>query len=297
MVFSQTFKAISMMVVAVFLIAVMNAGAKSASTYHDPIEIVFYRGVLGLLILTAWLFITRRFDLLKTTRPFAQMGRALCGNISVVLVFWAYALMPMTEVTALMLSNGFIITILSAMFLKEYVGPYRWSAVAVGLLGALIVAQPQGHNFNPLGVTVALTAAFSTALVVILLRSLGKTEHTFTTVFYFVLTGTIGSGIYVILNGSLPHPDATIAILVTCVAGLIALVIKTESYRIAEASLLTPYHYLSVVWAALLGWAVFKDVPTPAVIIGSALIVLSNLVIIWRERVLAIRRKVDSPPV
>ncbi len=292
---SQSLKAILMMVVAVFLVAVMNAGAKTASTYHNPVEIVFYRGVMGLILLSCWLFITRRFNLLKTTRPMAQMGRAICGNISVVLVFWAYSLMPMTEVSALMMTNSFIITIFSSLFLREHVGPYRWSAVALGLLGALIVAQPQAASFHAHGVIVTLSAAVSTAFVVILLRSLGKTEHTFTTVFYFVLTGTIFSGIYMLAKGNPPHPDAVIAIVITCVAGLIALIIKTQSYRMAEASLLSPYQYLSIVWATLLGWAVFKDVPTPAVIIGSGLIILSNFVILWRERSLSIQHKNDPP--
>jgi drug/metabolite transporter (DMT)-like permease len=204
----RTLQAVFIMLIAIFMISIMNLCAKLASPYHDPIEIVFYRGVFGLICLMTWLIFSRRFDLLKTSRPWTHAGRSVIGTIGVTMVFWAYALMPMADVSALLLTSSLFVTALSAILLKERVGVWRWSAVVIGLLGALIVAAPTGMNFNFFGFGVAMGAAITVAFVSIFLRALGKTEHAFTTVFYFVLTGTLASGCYMIFKGTPPDPAA-----------------------------------------------------------------------------------------
>jgi drug/metabolite transporter (DMT)-like permease len=273
-----------LMVAAVFLMQLMNAGAKAASAWHAPIEVVFYRGAVSLFLLTLWIVGTRRFDLLKTKRPLSHLGRSLIGNVSVFLVFWSYALLPMAEAASFLLTSGLMATALSVSLLGEKVGKWRWGAVGIGFIGALLVANPAGEEFTLIGTMIALAGAFTSSLIPIFLRSLGKTEHAVTTVFYFVLTGVLVSGVYMVFAGHPPTRETLPILVATGLASLAALLIKTKAYQFAEASLLVPYTYTSLIWATLIGWLAWDDIPGIAVIAGAVLIVGSNLVILWREK-------------
>jgi drug/metabolite transporter (DMT)-like permease len=191
--------------------------------------------------------------------------------------------MPMADVSALLLTSSFFVAILSGPLLGEQLGKWRWGAILIGLFGAVIVASPTGQNFNMLGFIVAMIASFTVAFVSIFLRSLGKTETAFTTVFYFVLFGTLATGIYMIFNGSWPSIQSIWPLLATALASLSSLLLKTEAYKYGEASFMAPCHYTSVIWGAVLGFALFNDTPSVNVIIGSLIIIFANAFIIWRE--------------
>ncbi len=273
------------MIMAVGMIAVMNMCSKLLTDYHDPVEKVFYRAVVALTLVLAIIIATRRFDAFKTKRPFGQLARGLAGTCGVTLVFWAYSLMPMTEATALMFTGGFMTLLVSPFVLGEKVGIYRWTAVLVGFLGAIIIAQPNSENFNPAGVSVSLAAAFvGGAITAVFLRSLGKTDSAFTTVFYFLLIGTVVTFPYMLLYGSWVHPEAVYPVLGMGIAGGVSLLIRTEAYRHAEASLLSPVIYTGIVWAVLFDLLIWEEVPSLTVIFGAGIIIFSNLFILWREQ-------------
>ncbi len=272
-------------VIAVFLIVVMNAFAKKATEYHAPIEAVFYRGIIAMILLLCYAaFKGRLATLHKTARFKSHIGRSIAGNIGVVMVFWSYSLMPMADVTAILFASPLIVTVLSTFLLKENVGPYRWLAVFTGFIGVVLIAQPSGQDYASYGPFVVLVAVFSTALVQVFLRELGKTEDALTTVFYFLAFGIFFSGIYMIFKGSWPHPAALIPLIGAGLASGIQLIIKTQAFRIAEASLLSPFTYTSIIWATLFGWLFWDDIPTSMVITGTFIVVGSNLFILWRER-------------
>jgi drug/metabolite transporter (DMT)-like permease len=265
---------------------VMNAFVKKAADYHAPVEAVFYRGVIAMALLLAYAAFKGRLKTLhKTNRITSHLGRAIAGNIGVALIFWAYALMPMADVTALLLTGPLIVTVLSALLLKEKVGPYRWSAVGAGFLGVMLIAQPSGELYAGYGVLVALAASFSGALVPIFLRDLGRTEDALTTVFYFLAFGILASGVYMIFAGQWPHPAAIVPLLGAGIAAGLQLILKTQAHRLAEVSLLSPFSYTSIVWATLIGWMFWNDLPTMSVVLGTTVVIASNLFILWRERV------------
>lgn len=274
-----------LMVLSVFFVTAMNTGAKLSSPYHDPIEIVFYRGCVALAVMTIWMVATNNYKLLKTNRPFTHLGRSVVGNIGVCMVFWAYALLPMASATTIILTSGVMVTLLSAIFLKEKVGPWRWGAVCFGLCGCLIATDMHGADFNPVGTMVAMVAMVTTSLVAIFLRHMGKTEHAFTTVFYFVLAGVLSSGLYMVFKGHAPDPNAYWILLATGLFSLFSLLFKTESYKFAEVSLLSPLQYTALVWSVTFGWMFWGDVPSVMVLSGAGLVVASNAVIVWRESV------------
>lgn len=192
--------------------------------------------------------------------------------------------MPMAQASALMLTSGLMLTALSVPLLGEKVGPWRWGAVIAGFIGALIVTQPATNHIPPLAIAVAFSGAVTSALVTIFLRSLGKTEHAFTTVFYFVLMGTVCSGIYMIFKGSITNTMAAWALLLsTGISSLALQFLRTEAYKIAEASLLTPFHYTSIIWGVLFGYLFWNNTPDLTFWTGAALIIAGNLIILWRE--------------
>lgn len=274
-------RGLTFMLMAAFFIQVMNVTAKFSSEALNPIEIVFYRGLFCLACLFGWLLATRRFELLKTDRLSFHISRGVIGNISVCTVFWAYSLMPMTECTALIQTSGLITALLSLLFLKEKVGFERWFVVGVGFIGTLLVIQPHGENFNVLGTSACLIAAMTTGTVAVMLRSLGKTEHLFTTVFYFMLSGVILTGLYVIASGAASPEMVLLPLLGTSLAGLLQQLFKTEAYRYAEASFLSPFLYTVLIWAVLFGWLFWDEVPNFSVLCGAGLIASCNLAMAW----------------
>jgi drug/metabolite transporter (DMT)-like permease len=269
---------------AVFLIVVMNGFAKMASEYHHPIEMVFYRGVVAMTLLLLLARMLGKEKIYRTNRIRTHMLRGLIGNIGVVMVFWAYALMPMADVTAILFCAPLMVTAMSAIFLKENVDKGRWIAVIVGFLGVLMIVQPTGAAiYSVYGVLVSLAAAFSTAIVSIFLRDLGRTEDSLTTVFYFLAFGIIFSGVYMIFIGNMAHPDAVWLLAAIGVAAFMQLVLKTQAHKIAEASLLSPISYSSIVWATLFGWMFWDELPSIQVVAGAAIIIASNIFISRQE--------------
>ncbi len=277
-------KAIIMSIGAGFLIISMNAFAKKAAEYHDPIEIVFYRGLVAMILLLIYVAYKKRTDFYKTTRMKSHFGRAFIGNCGVIAVFWSYKLLPMADVTALLFSSPFIVTVLSALILKEKVGIYRWLAILIGFIGVVMIVGPSLSGLHGYAVFVPLLASLCMGFVAIFLRDLGKTEDSITTVFYFLLFGVLYSGVYMVFKGSFPAPDAMGILFCVGLAAFVQLILKTEAYRLAEASMLSPYTYIMLIWAALIGWIFWGDVPDIWVWIGASVIIVSNLFITWREQ-------------
>lgn len=287
-------------VISTFLIILMNACAKLASPYHTVIEAVFYRNIFALAIVLGYIVATRRWSAFKTKRPLAHLGRSVVGNVGLAMVFWAYTLMPMADVSALLFASPLMVTAMSALILREQVGIWRWGAVVIGFIGVSLIGLEQmgggsaldTAHFAGFGVLVGLGAAFCVSLVSIFLRALSSTEDAFTTVFYFLLIGLIGSGIYMVFAGSPPHPAALIPLIGAGVASSLSLLMKTQAYKYGEASLLSPYTYTAILWSTLLGWLFWGELPTPTIWIGAGIVIASNLFILYREQK---KKKTPSP--
>ena len=269
-----------------FAITSMNALAKLASEEYDPIEIVFYRGIIGFTLCCVYIIATRQFHILKTKRPKAHLLRSLTGTLSITFVFWAYSLMPIANVTAILLTSGLIVTALSAPFLGEKVGSIRWAAVFCGLVGGgFIVARDMQAGFSLLALCVAFFAAITVALVSILLRSLGQSENPLTTILYFFTTSVVTTGIYVLPVKGFDHHALVWPLMLGI--GLFAFlqqIMKTLAYQFAEASVLSPFGYLIIVWAMLFSVLIWQEWPPAYVYLGASLIIGSNLVVYMRER-------------
>lgn len=276
-------KGVGLVLIATLGIVLMNTCAKLASPIHDPIEMVFYRGSIALVLLVPWMLATQPRSIFRTRRVKAHLYRALVGNLGVGFVFWAYSLLPMADATALTFTSPLFVATLSPLILHERMDRCRWGAVLVGFCGILLIARPSsGLAANPAAL-VGLAAGLCGALVDMVLRHLGRTDAPLTTVFYFLLIGVLVSGPYTFFFGTSPRPDMWPLFLGIGVFTAIQQMAKSTAYLYAEASQLAPCSYTAILWATLIGWMFWKEWPSLPVIAGAGLIIAGNLAIAWRR--------------
>jgi drug/metabolite transporter (DMT)-like permease len=280
---SNIYRGIILILAATLCIVLMNTCAKMSSAAHGPIEMVFFRGVIVLALLVPYMLLRRPLSVFKTKRWKAHLYRAFVGNLAVGFVFWAYSLLPMADATSLLFAAPLFVTMLSPLLLNERVDRYRWFAVIVGLGGILLIAKPSADILSRPASLIGLTAALFVALVNIELRNLGRTDDPLTTVFYFMLIGVLISGPYTLLFGSWPDGETRYWIIGIGIFAAAQQLTKTAAYRYAEASLLAPWTYSSILWAIITGWIFWHEFPGPAALAGMAVVIGSNLFNLWRE--------------
>lgn len=265
------------------MIVAMNSFAKLASDVHHPVEIVFYRNLVALAALIILLGCRGDWAALKTARSKAHILRGLVGTLSIVLVFYAFKYLPVADATALMYSAPLMIAALSMPVLGERVGPYRWLAIIAGFGGVLVMVQPAGGG-EAAGYFFALAAAGTIAAVSLCLRDLGRTEPAITTVFYFILIGTVVTAPLLPFLGTMPTADTLAILAVVGIAGTAQQFLKTHALALAPAATLSPLQFTGLVWGVLFGWLLFGDWPQAHLWIGAVIVIASNLLIYWRER-------------
>ncbi|MBI1300054.1 MAG: EamA family transporter [Alphaproteobacteria bacterium] len=276
-------KAAALILTASLMIVLMNMFAKLLTENGmNPIEALFYRNLGGFCLITAFIIFSKKLENFKTKRPKAQLIRAVIGNICLGLVIWANSLLPLATVSAILLSTPIIATALSPLFLNENISWFRWSCVTIGFIGALIITQPAISELS-FPYIVAALGAISSAFVLICLRELGKNEDPITTTFYFLGFGSVMTSILLpFIWTGLPNLDLILIGLI--VSGFLNQHFKTTAFKYGEISFLSPLKYFNVVWATILGWAVWHEIPPIHVYVGCAIIILSNILITWREQ-------------
>ena len=277
--------AIGIRVVATLLLTTMFAIAKVAQSYGvNVIEIVFYRQAIAILPVLALVIPSAGLASLKTRRPWLHASRTAVGTTGMILNFITISLLPLAETQALWFTTPLFATILSAIILRETVGIHRWSAVALGFIGVLIVVQPQTGHLPVVGATTGLTSALLTAFVTILLRQLGRTEPALTTVFWFFTMSAIPLAV-VMPWFAQSHPLVVWMLLAAMgIVGGLGQVALTLSLQYAPVSTVAPVDYASLIWSTLFGVWLFAEMPTAWTWIGAPIIVASGLYIVWRER-------------
>jgi len=270
-------------IAAFFMLSVMNALAKLLSENHHVIEIAFYRNLIATLPFIFMIFVMKKREIIKiNSRPKAIIARAVIGTISLVVTFAAFAAMPMADTSAFLFTTSLLVPILGFFFLKEKVGIYRWSAVCVGFIGVIIMLNPTGA-VNVIGVTLALSAALMHAVLGIILRYLGKTEKPETITFYFVAIGTLIAAIPLPWLAVMPTLNEVPLFLGVGLSGLFAQYLLSVAFGNAPAAVVTVFNYSSIIWATIFGWLIWMDWPTISIWVGGAIVIASNIFIIWRE--------------
>ncbi len=279
-------KGVALRLLAIALLSTMSALVKYAETRGATLaETMFWRQFCALPLVLAFVMAGPGLGSLRTRRFRGHLARAAVGGVGMIFTFGAVVVLPLAEATTFQFTVPIFATILGATLLGERTGAQRWSAVLVGFVGVLIVAQPgSGGRIDLEGAAVGLLAAAFVAMVSILLRQL-RDEPAGTTVFYFTTLTLVPLSIAYAMDLR-QHDAFTWGVLASIGlvggAGQIAL---TASLRHAPVGAVVPMDYSGLVWATLYGWLLFGVLPTPMTWIGAPIIIASGLYIVWREHV------------
>jgi drug/metabolite transporter (DMT)-like permease len=274
--------AIGLVLLSVALFSIMDALSKILAARLEAIEIVWGRYLVILALLAP--LVARDPRSLMAARPLLQAVRGLCLFASAVLFIAGLAFLPLADASAIAFASPLVVTALSIPILGEQVGIRRWSAVAVGFVGVLVVIRPGSGAFDAAALLPLLSAA-CWALSIVLTRRMGHHDKPLTTLLYSTVVGLALSSV------ALPFVWRPAGVadwtLMVAMGGLHA---GGQYFLIAglmrgAASLLAPFTYSQIVWSTLLGYVVFDALPTAWTWSGAALIVASGVYIAHRERI------------
>lgn len=286
---------IALRLLTALLLALMFALVKLAATRGvHVVESLFYRQIGSALCAIGLVAAGPGFASLRTRRVGAHVGRMALGVSAMGLNFLAVALLPLAEATAIGFTVPIFSTVLAAIMLGEPTGKWRWGAVAAGFVGVLLIVQPGSGEVPLVGASVALVAALLTAAVTIVIRRLGATERASTTVFWFAASSLVPLGMLMLYFGQTHDAGTWLILAGMALAGGLAQLTLTGALRLAPVALVMPMDYTSLLWATLLGMWLFAELPTSWTWVGAPVIIVSGLVIVWREHRLARRAALSA---
>ena len=283
----RPFLAIGLVLLAVGLFSIMDALSKLLAARLDPVEVVWGRYLVILLLLAPP--VLRRPLLLATARPLLQLLRGVSVLGAALLFIAGLQRLALADATAIGFASPLIVTALSIPLLGEQVGIRRWSAVATGFLGVLIVIRP-GSGAIGSAAALPLLSAACWALGIVLTRRMGGADQPLTTLAYSTAIGFALSGAALPLvwrHASLEDWAIMVAMGVLSASGQYLFIAGLVR---GAASLLAPFSYSQMIWSTLMGYLVFGAVPEVWTWYGAALVVASGVYIAHRERVRARRR-------
>ena len=292
-------KGIALKICSVITFITMASLIKATAQHVPAGQAVFFRSVFALPVILAWLAV--RGDLrtgLKADSPMGHFWRGFVGTAAMGLGFAGLGLLPLPEVTAIGYAAPLMTVILAAMFLGEQVRLFRLGAVALGMVGVLIVLGPRLSAFSgdtvektaALGAMLVLTGALCAALAQIYIRKLVQSEQTSAIVFYFSVTSASLSLLTLPFGWVLPTGQEAAFLILAGLLGGMGQIFLTSAYRFAPASVVAPFDYASMLFAILIGMFFFNEIPDLRTIGGAALVILAGVIIIWREHQLGLER-------
>ena len=292
-------RGIALKLASVLVFIVMSSLIKATAQHVPAGQAVFFRSFFAIPVIVAWLAMRRELSSgFKAVAPLGHVWRGLMGTLAMGLGFAGLAYLPLPEVTAIGYAAPLLTVIFAAMFLGEEVRVFRIASVALGLAGVLVVVlSPRltvldgasGHA-EALGAMLVLGGAMFAALAQVFVRKLVLTERTPAIVFYFSLTATTLSLVTIPFGWVIPTPTEAALLVTAGLLGGVGQILLTSSYREADASLVAPFDYASMLFALGIGYFVFAEVPTWTMLGGASLVVTAGCLIIWRERKLGLER-------
>jgi drug/metabolite transporter (DMT)-like permease len=277
------------------LFTVMDSLIKWLSADYPVHQLVFSNSLFALVPVLVVSLRRGGVARLRTRRLPLHVLRGLLGALGGLCGFYAYSQLPLADAYAIVFTTPLLITALSFPVLGEPVGWRRWSAVGVGFIGVLIMLQP-GVAPIGLGALGALAGACLSALSILLVRKLGTTESTASIALYSNLTVAPLIGLLLPFGGIVPSLLDFCLMAAAGLIGGIALMVLIAAYRSAPAALVAPFQYSQMMWAILIGFAIWGDIPEPAKLLGAALVAASGLFILYRETALGRRPTASLHP-
>jgi drug/metabolite transporter (DMT)-like permease len=267
---------------AVLLFSILNGLAKWQAAAYPIGELVFFRSLFALVPVLVLAVRGGLAASLKTNMPGAHLFRSMIWFISVSCTFVSYHLLPMGDAAAIAFSAPLFLTALSAPILGERVGPQRWLVVAAGFVGVLVMVRP-GEGVFQWGALFGLANAVCYAAGSLAVRQMASTERSVTIVFYTMLLATLLSGLTLPFAWVTPSlPDLLVLIAMGLIGGVGQLVM-VQAFHHAPASAIAPWNYTQMIWALLLGWFFWSEIPDAATLSGAAVVIGSGLYLLHHE--------------
>ena len=296
-------RAVSLKVASTLMFSLMGAQARYLGTAYPVGEVVFFRSLFALIPILIWFGLRGQLrDAFRTNRLADHLVRGIFSVVGIFCMFGALARLPLADVTAIAFLAPLITVIFAYLFLKEKVHVYRWSAVAFGFSGILVMLYPHLDDHAALtatmivGLGLAFTNAFTSGGATIQIRRLTATETTSSIVILMTLLVMVASLVTLPFGWRMPQSLFDWAVLVGIgISGGLGQMVFTESYRHAPASFLASFDYTAMIWAFLLGYLIFGELPTVYVVGGAAIVAAAGIFVILRERYLGLKRLRDNP--
>jgi drug/metabolite transporter (DMT)-like permease len=286
---------IGLMLLATLMFSLNDVLGKWLVATYSVGQILLLRSIAALLMLSPFILRTGWAGFRHAERPGLQVLRGCLSTFEVACFYLSVFFLPLADAMTFYLAGPIYVTALSAIFLHEKVGIFRWSAVIVGFIGVIIALNPGAGSFG-VGSLVALLGSFVYSIFMVVTRQLKSTPNA-------VLASA--QSLSAVLFGAVLAPFSWVPVtssvhylllLILGSVSIAAIVCVNHSLRIAPASVVVPYQYTLIVWAIVFGFAAFGDVPQAHTLIGAAIIVASGIVIFLREQRLP-RHADDKPPI
>ena len=268
------------------LFATMDAMVKWLGDSYGPFQMMLFRSAVAMLPLYFLVRGAGGLRLIRSNRPMLQGFRILTGFGSLFGFFYIFPRMPLVDAYAISYAAPLFMVALAVPMLGEAVGWRRWSAVCVGFAGVLIMLEPWTISVHWLSLVV-LVATFSYSVSTVLTRLISRYDHDAATIFWFCLVATAISLVGAIPEWKWPPLADWFWLSSLGLIGGVAQILATRAMRLAQASVLAPFDYASIVFALAYGYLWFKEDPSPVVWYGLPLVIGSGLYILHRERVRA----------
>ncbi len=280
-------------IASVACFAMMDASVKWLDMF--PVgQVLFSRFFFGLIPILMLVPRSEFKTFYKTSRPKLHAFRAITGTLAIIALFIALREIPLADVVSLTFGGPIFVTLGSIFFLSEKVGIKRWLAVLIGFFGMLLIVKPAYEELNIYYIFPIIFCIFF-ACVALSIRSLSSTEPNYRIALYFSLLSMI-VGLFTLPFGwVMPNTFEFFLLIFTGLVGSVANILLTVSLRFAEASLVTPTKYLNLVFAILLGYFIWSEIPKLLTLVGAGLIIVSSVIIFMRESELK-KKVVSSRP-
>jgi len=276
-------RGIASMIGAVFCFSLMDASLKQLTSTYSVEQVGFFRGAAALPLVLAITAVRREWKLLIPARPWLHVLRGLMTVVTMYAFVYAVRVLSMAEAYTIFLAAPLLVTALSVPLLREQVGWRRWIAIAVGMIGALVMLRPTGTGLLTLGAMAALLSAFTYALGAILIRIASRTDSASATVFWTLLILTVAMALMSARDWVPFQPHHWPIVVLIAVTGTAGQILLTDAFRNCPAGVIAPFEYTALVWGVALDWFVWHVLPQERMFTGAAIVVGSGLYVIYRE--------------
>jgi drug/metabolite transporter (DMT)-like permease len=293
----SNFRAVLLMVGGTIFFSSMHALIRYLSADLHAFELAFFRNLFGVLVVLPWV-LRAGLSPLKTNRLGLHSVRGLFNGIGMLMFFYAVSIAPLADVIALSFTAPIFATILAIVFLREVVGVRRWTAIFVAFLGMLIILRPGLAEISQ-GQFLAMASSALWACSLIMIKILGRTESSITIIAYMIIFQAPVSGLAAMTVWITPTLEQVCVMATMGVLGTVGQWLLIEALKAGDTNVVMPFDFLKMIWAVLLGFLFFNELPGLFTWIGSTVIFSSAVYIAWREskiRTRATEELVSRPP-